>query len=142
MVSVTHLEKIKSNSFESSSNFDNIINCIFNRLYLIHYQNNEMKQLYAKYGEILIIDATYKINTNNYSLYLFIIIDNNGNSQICSLALAAFEREKVFNSLLEHFTKVNAINKTQVILSDFNAVESKVLIYLLQIWWLLVGKRQ
>ena len=83
-----------------------------------------MKELYAQYGEIIIIDATYKINTSNYSLYLFIVIDNNGNSQICFLSLAAFEREKVFNSLLEHFTNTNDIIKTQVILSDKDMVES------------------
>lgn len=78
-----------------------------------------MKELYAQYGEIIIIDATYKINTSNYSLYLFIVIDNNGNSQICILSLAAFERD-----LLEHFTNTNDIIKTQVILSDKDMVES------------------
>ena len=49
-----------------------------------------MKTLYANYGEILIIDATYKINLNDFCLYIFIIIDNNGNSQVCGLALAAY----------------------------------------------------
>ena len=70
-----------------------------------------MKTLYANYGEILIIDATYKINLNDYSLYIFVVIDNNGNSQVCGIALAAYELQKVFNSLLQHFTNNNDVKK-------------------------------
>ena len=57
-------------------------------------------------------------------MHLFIVIDNNGASQIASLALAAFEKEKVFNCLLNHFTIKNSINVTKVILSDKDMVEA------------------
>ena len=62
-----------------------------------------MRNLYALYGQLLIIDATYKVNLENYCLYIFVVIDNNGNSQIASITLSAYEKEPVFNSMLQHF---------------------------------------
>ena len=83
-----------------------------------------MKDLYRQFGELLIIDATYQVNNKNYSLYVFVVIDNNNKTQIVSLSLAAYEIQKVFNSLLQHFRNNNDLNKTKVILSDKDMVES------------------
>ena len=83
-----------------------------------------MRESYSLFGELLIIDATYCVNMNNYSLYIAIVVDNNGCSQICSIALLSHEKEPVFNSYLEHFSKRNDISKTTVILSDKDMVES------------------
>ena len=40
------------------------------RISLIFYQTKHMQELYAKYGQVLFIDGTYKINKNDYSCYL------------------------------------------------------------------------
>ena len=83
-----------------------------------------MKTLYAKYGELLVIDATYQVNENEYSLYIFVVVDNNFKSQVVSIALAAYEVQTVFDSLMKHFTLNNDSKKTQVIMSDKDMVES------------------
>jgi hypothetical protein len=94
------------------------------KLLIIHYQNKHMRQLYALYGETIIIDATYKVNYNNYSLYIMVVVDKHGCSQICSIALLSCEKEPVFNSYLQHFTNHNDIKQTKVILSDKDMVEA------------------
>ena len=111
-------EKDGHNGFNFTYDIEN------NNLLLISYQNDSMRQLYAQYGELLIIDATYKINSNNYSLYIFVVIDNNNKTQIVSISLAAFEVQKVFNSLLQHFRANNNLDITKLIISDKDMVES------------------
>ena len=128
-VDATDTEKIhsfvdKRREIDGHNGFNFTYDIDSNNLLLLTYQNNSMKQLYAQYGELLIIDATYKINANNYSLYIFVVIDNNNKTQIVSISLAAFEVQKVFNSLLQHFQANNNLLKTTVILSDKDMVES------------------
>ena len=35
------------------------------KLYVFYYQNGEMREMYKKYGQMIFIDGTYKINKNN-----------------------------------------------------------------------------
>ena len=55
------------------------------------YRNNSMKQLYAAFSEVLFADATHKVNELRMSLYIFLICDRNGQSEIVAAILVASE---------------------------------------------------
>ena len=48
----------------------------------IFYQDNSMMQLYAAFPEVLFVDATHKVNELRMLLYIFLICDGNGQSEI------------------------------------------------------------
>ena len=48
----------------------------------ILFQDSVMKSLFASYPEVLMIDATYKLNELRMPLYLMIVLDSNGQSEI------------------------------------------------------------
>ena len=96
-------------------------------LVMIYYQNDNMKQAYAKYKEILFIDGTYSINNYKYPLYLNVVKNCDGNSQIVSWALVAYERVPLLDMYFEEFAKhdENLATKTIVIdkdLTEWNAL--------------------
>lgn len=37
-----------------------------------------MRELYSKFGEIIFVDGTYKINKNDYAGYLISVVDDHG----------------------------------------------------------------
>ena len=45
------------------------------QVYIIYYQNNTMKDNFAKYGDIIYVDSTYKLNKNRYPVTLFVVKD-------------------------------------------------------------------
>ena len=48
----------------------------------IFFQDYQMKFNFASYPEVLMIDATYKLNDLRMPLYLMLIVDSNGQSEI------------------------------------------------------------
>lgn len=57
----------------------------------IYFQTSEMRTTFASYPELLLIDATYKLNDLNMPLYVLMIVDGNGESEIVCLWLTQFE---------------------------------------------------
>ena len=41
-----------------------------------------MKTMFLSYPELIVVDATYKLNEFHMPLYLFLIVDDNGQSEI------------------------------------------------------------
>ena len=76
-----------------------------------------MQQLHGKYGEVLFIDGTYKINKNDYSYYLMIVEDGNGHSQVVGVSLCAFERNEIIQSMMNFFADNNDISITKTIMT-------------------------
>ena len=46
------------------------------------FQDGIMKTNFAAYPEVLMVDATYKLNELRMPLYLMLIVDSNGQSEI------------------------------------------------------------
>lgn len=49
-----------------------------NTLKAIYFQASEMKSAFKSYPEMLLVDATYKLNDLNMPLYVLIIVNGNG----------------------------------------------------------------
>ena len=95
-------------------------------LLMIFYQNPRMKALYQRYGVILFIDGTYNVNKNKYAVYLIVVRDCHGHSQIVAWAVLAHERFVLIDTFFDVFAKNNdvSINKTIVIDKDLTERKS------------------
>ena len=51
----------------------------------LFYQDKLMKFNYQCYPEVLMVDSTYKLNDLRMPLYLMLIVDGNGQSEVVSL---------------------------------------------------------
>ena len=57
----------------------------------IFFQDEEMRRMYDCFPELLFVDATYKLNELRMPLYLFIVKDGNGESEIVAMWILVSE---------------------------------------------------
>lgn len=67
---------------------------------IIYIQTTRQKELNMRYGELLQLDGTYKVNKINFPLYTLLIEDNFGVGQAVG---HAFLRNETVNDVLEFF---------------------------------------
>lgn len=56
-----------------------------NELLSIFFQDERMDALFDKLPEVMLIDATYKLNKRRIPLFVVLIVDGNGGSEIACL---------------------------------------------------------
>lgn len=83
-----------------------------------------MKLNFASYPEVLMIDATYKLNDLRMPLHLMMIVDSNGQSEIIATFLTVFETEEAITKMVRAFKSHNS-----------NWPQTKVVISVLQSVW-------
>ena len=94
----------------------------------IYFQTFEMRIFFSSYPELLLIDATYKLNDLNMPLYVLMSVDGNGESEIVCLWLTQFEDKETITELVQEFKKHNSSwSSTQSIMSDKDMTERNVL---------------
>ena len=83
-----------------------------------------MKVTYAPCTELIMVDGTYKLNELQMPLYLILIVDDNGKSEIVGLYLTSLETREAISEMVRWFKIHNSPWKsTRVILTDRNFVE-------------------
>lgn len=86
-----------------------------------------MSLTFAAYPEILMVDATYKLNELRMPLYLLIVIDSNGQSEIVAMYLTSLETEDAITKMVQGFKVHNSgWLETKVIMSDKDFTERAV----------------
>lgn len=71
----------------------------------IYFQDEEMKQIFSSYPELICIDATYKLLELRFPVYIMLVEDGNGQSEIAAAFLLMEETEQ---SMITIFKKYNA----------------------------------
>jgi zinc finger SWIM domain-containing protein 3 len=66
-----------------------------------------MRKMFHSYPEILLVDATYKLNDLCLPLYVMLAIDGNGESEIVGLMLAADEQCETVRQMVIFFKNHN-----------------------------------
>ncbi len=74
----------------------------------IYYQDKQMRQMYDRFPEIVFVDATYKLNDLRMPLYLFLVEDGNGESEIVALWMLQTEDAESIRQMAEIFKKHNS----------------------------------
>ena len=65
----------------------------------IFYQDEVIKKIYTAFPEMLFVDATHKVNELRMPLYIFLICDGNGQSEIVAACLVASEQRVVIEKI-------------------------------------------
>lgn len=90
-----------------------------NTLEGIYIQDERMRKYFDLYPEVLIMDATYKLNDRRMPLFVMVIIDGNGESQIVGLCLLRSENYIIVKQMMEKFKSMNPKhNQIKTILTD------------------------
>ena len=63
--------------------------------------------MFQCYPEILLVDITYKLNDLRLPLYVMLVVDGNGESEIVGLMLAADERQETIRQMMVYFKDLN-----------------------------------
>lgn len=83
-----------------------------------------MKNLYSSYGEVLHIDATYKVNKSMYPLYHFVITDSYGLTRSIFYAFVKNEKQYFVDMVISIFCKeMDNINITKTVFVDKDSTE-------------------
>ena len=94
----------------------------------IFYQDKVMKKIYTVFPEMLFVDATHKVNELLMPLYIFLVCDGNGLSEIVAACLVASEQRVVIEKMVNVFKEHNsAYGSTRVIMTDKDLNERDVL---------------
>ena len=83
--------------------------------------------MYARYPELILIDATYKLNNLRMPMYILMVVDGNGESEIVALWLVVYEDKDTISHLMDIFEKHNDTTNTKCIMADKDMTERKVL---------------
>ena len=93
----------------------------------IYYQDEVMKKKFDQFPELVLVDATYKLNDMRMPVFLQLVIDGNGESKIVAVFVVVSEDGETLTALLEVFQKHNpAWQKTMTILTDKDLTERAV----------------
>ena len=66
-----------------------------------------MSEIYEKFPEMLLVDATYKLIDLRIPVYLLLVIDGDGLSEIAELIILADDTRPVIESVVNIFKKYN-----------------------------------
>ena len=84
--------------------------------------------MFQCYPEILLVDATYKLNDLRLPLYVMLVVDGNGESEIVGLMLAADERQETIRQMMVYFKDLNPKwNEINCVMADNDMTERQVI---------------
>jgi zinc finger SWIM domain-containing protein 3 len=85
----------------------------------IYFQDEQMKQVFSAYPELLCMDATYKLLELRFPLYVMLVEDGNGLSEIAAAFLLLEETEVSLYKMMDTFKKNNAAwESVRIIMTD------------------------
>lgn len=73
----------------------------------IFFQDRRMIQLFEKYPEVVLYDATYKLNNQQLPLFVQLCIDGNGETEIANLYVCRSESREAIGAMLDVFKELN-----------------------------------
>lgn len=123
----TQLEKLLENMQQIPNSRVKVAVNENNELLGILFQDERMAMLYNKYPELLLVDATYKLNNRRIPLFILVVVDGNGESEIACLWFIKSESKDCIGPMIDAFKELNSSwSKTKVIISDKDLSERTV----------------
>ncbi len=93
----------------------------------IFFQDSDMKKAFDMFPEIIMVDATYNLNDLRMPLFLILVIDNHGESEIAATFLVANEYRDTLTKFVTIFKENNVSwEKTNSIMTDKDMCERSV----------------
>lgn len=79
-----------------------------NMLKIFFFQTPYMKEVFLKFPEVLLIDATYRTNKLKMPLFVFVVEDGNGVGVVVAYCFVADEQQHTITEMMEIFLSCNA----------------------------------
>ena len=96
--------------------------------YGLLFQDIQMKQIFSAYPELFCIDATYKLLELRFPLYIILVEDGNGCSEVAAAFLLIEETEASLQKVMDLFKERNPNwSSVRVIMTDKDLNEREVL---------------
>ena len=87
-----------------------------------------MKEDFRKYPDVILLDATYKLNNCLMPLYVMLCVDGNGASQLAMICLTVSETQETITKMIQTFKKHNpAWQQVRFAMTDKDMVERSVI---------------
>lgn len=94
----------------------------------IFYQEVNMQKTFAAFPELLMIDATNRINDLHMQLYVLMVVDGEGKTEVVGTFLAADKSRDTFRHMVQTFMLHNPdCEKIRAIMTDKDITELEVL---------------
>ena len=94
----------------------------------IYFQDQEMKDIFAAYPEFICINATYNLLELRFPVYILLLEDGNGLSEIATVFLMPEETEESMSYMIDFFKKENSNWKSiRVLMGDKDLSQRDVL---------------
>ena len=94
----------------------------------IFFQDEDMKQVFASYPELVCIDATYKLLELRCPLYIMLVEDGNGQSEVAAAFLLMEETEASLSTMMDTFKEKNPCwDSIRVLMADKDMTERDIL---------------
>lgn len=95
---------------------------------MLYYQSGHMCQLFEKFPEVLLVDATYNVNKVGMPLYCLMVEDGFGNGRVVFYAATAEEDTSHLEKMIQSFKEENPCwPSARVIIVDKDYTEWKLL---------------
>ena len=98
-----------------------------NELVAIAYQDVKMQRLQSRFPELLLLDATYKLNDLLVPLYVLMAVDSKGESVVVGLWIVANEERATISGLMDIFIRYNDTDSIKCVMADKDMVERDVI---------------
>ncbi|XP_053376767.1 zinc finger SWIM domain-containing protein 3-like [Mercenaria mercenaria] len=93
----------------------------------LYFQDQRMRQTFESYPEFICVDATYKVNDLRMPLYILLVENGNGQSEVVGIWLVADETEDMITQMVSMFKEQNpAWSQVKTVMSDKDFVEREV----------------
>ena len=86
-----------------------------------------MRQCFSSYPELVCVDATYKLIELRFPLYIMLVEDGNGQSEIVAAFTVLQETDSTISKMVDLFKKHNSSwERVRVIMTDKDVTERSV----------------
>lgn len=94
----------------------------------IFFQTPAMQDNFRRYPEFVMIDATYKLNDLRMPLFVLLIVDGNGQSEVVALCITTDESKETITQMMQSFKRHNE-GHTEVtcVMADKDLIEREVI---------------
>ena len=93
----------------------------------VFFQDQEMRDIFSAYPELVCVDATYKLLELRFPVYVMLVEDGNGQSEIAATFMLLEENEASIASMVGFFKKHNSRwESVRVLMADKDMTEREV----------------
>lgn len=93
----------------------------------IYLQDTDMAKTFSAYPELMLVDSTHKVNSLRMPLFLILVVDGNGESEVVAAFIVINECADLLSQMVTIFkTRNPAWESINVIMTDKDLAERKV----------------